>query len=416
MKKLAIVGAGAAGVFCAAALKKSQNLDVRIYEASGKPLQKLLLTGGGRCNFTNLNVDKNIPREFYPRGASAIRKSLLRFGARAAIEFFEKLGVKGKVESGGRVFPASDKAEDVAEALTAAALRNGAVFELGSRVKSISKVGDKFELACGRFNGDDFSSSADAVMVCVGGNWNGSLRKSLEAFGHSFESAAPSLFSMKLDASETSDWRDLSGISVPCAKLSACLANGKFSAEGALLLTHFGIGGPSVLKLSSFGARAFAAENYAFELSINFAPNLRADMDAAFAVARLDSPKKSVLNIPMFNIPKALWAYLCGVSGIEENCTMANFPLSKQKVLIGNIVNFKAKVSGKSSHKEEFVTCGGLKLDQIDFSTMQSRLVPNLYFAGECLDIDGITGGFNLQAAWTGAKVAAENIEKTLIF
>ncbi|MFR6034699.1 MAG: NAD(P)/FAD-dependent oxidoreductase [Bacilli bacterium] len=165
--------------------EKSQNLDVRYTRL--REACKSFCFRSGRCNFTNLNVDKNIPREFYPRGASAIRKSLLRFGARAAIEFFEKLGVKSKVESGGRVFPASDKAEDVAEALTAAALRNGAVFELGSRVKSISKVGDKFELACGRFNGDDFSSSADAVMVCVGGSWNGSLRKSLEAFGHSFD-------------------------------------------------------------------------------------------------------------------------------------------------------------------------------------------------------------------------------------
>ncbi len=416
MKNLAIIGAGAAGVFCAAALKKNTGLGIKIYEASNKPLQKLLLTGGGRCNFTNLNVDKNIPKEFYPRGASAIRKPLMRFGAKSAVEFFEELGVKSKVEDAGRVFPSTNKASDVADALISAASRNGAVFEFGARVKNISKEGDNFKVTGERLNGEIFRDCAAAVMVCVGGNWNDSLKKSLEALGHSFEAAAPSLFSLKLDTAGNSSWRDLSGISVPCAKLSANVADKKFSSEGALLLTHFGIGGPSVLKLSSFGARAFAAKNYVFGLSINFAPNLRADINAAFARARLDSPKKSVLNIPMFNIPKALWAYLCGVSGIDANCTIANFSSEKQRTLVEKIINFKTKVVGKSSHKEEFVTCGGLKLEQIDSSTMQSKLVANLYFAGECLDIDGITGGFNLQAAWTGAKIAAENIEKTLIF
>ncbi len=413
MTRLAIIGGGAAGMFCAANV--SGKVETVVFESAKNPLGKVKVSGGGRCNFTNEFIDSKNIGEFYPRGAGSLKKPMKRFGAKDTRTFFRSLGVESKTEDSGRVFPACDDSQAIIAALEKKSLQNGAKIELSARITGLSKNADgTFSL----FEKGAPRGPFDAVVLAVGGNICDGLKKSLENLGISANPPAPSLFSVKTDTASEQAWRGMAGVSIPDAKLDAEFSIGRskpasVSARGALLFTHFGIGGPAVLKFSSFGAREFQREGYNFAFSANFAPAYGgAERNEAFLIARRNFPKKKVSNLPLFGLPQRFWTYAANRAGINPDTTFSNLPKSRENALAENIFSMRLNCVGKSAHKAEFVTCGGICREEIDFRSMMSKKTENLFFAGECIDIDAVTGGFNLQAAWTTAKICAESINK----
>lgn len=408
MKSLSIIGAGAAGMFCAAALRGAKGLRISILEASGAPLKKVLLSGGGRCNFTNAAIDGGNPKDFYPRGAGHLRKPLRAFGCEAARGFFRSIGAESKTEGDGRVFPVSDDSRTVADALVAAAAE--CEMRLGFRADSLRPAGDGWEIG-GERGGRRETLSADFALIATGGRWQRGLRKSVEALGGKFSEPVPTLFPLDLDRAGSGGWGDLSGVSAADALVAAAAGGREFSARGALLITRPGIGGPAALRLSAFGAREFAECGYRFPLRINWIPQTG---DGAFKreilSARASFPKRAVRNAPLFGLPRSLWEYLCRRAGVSERL-WANFSKSDEAALKAALAADEMRAAGKSAHKGEFATCGGLECGCVDFKTCSLKGRPTLFLAGECLDIDGVTGGFNLHAAWATAKICADSIK-----
>lgn len=412
MKRIAVIGAGAGGMFFAADFLHD-GAEVVVLEASQTPMRKVLLSGGGRCNFTNLNIDSQKPENFYPRGARFLRMPLRRFDAQNAVEFFESLGVKSKTEDEGRVFPQSDKSQDIADALMGRAQKNGAKIILGAKVSKISKDGGAFSISYTQ-GGKEKSMSADFAVFASGGKWDNSLQNSLESLGVKFAAPVPSLFSLNADA----DFAPLSGLSVE-AKLTAFFdaggKNKKIAAQGPLLFTHFGLGGPAALKLSSFAARDFFESDYKAPVEINLAPAFDTQkMRKIFQAARVEFAKKMVKNTPMFGLPPRLWEWILREAQMRSEAIWANLPKADSERILQTISALKINAAGKSAHKGEFVTCGGADCAQMDSASMAFKSDPRLFFLGECLDIDGITGGFNLQAAWATAKTCSNSIKNIL--
>ena len=411
MKTLVIVGAGAAGVFCATRLKGVGGLRVVVLESTSKPLQKLLLTGGGRCNFTNMNVDKNNPLDFYSRGGRNLRKPFRAFGATATRDYFQSLGVESKEEDFGRVFPTSDDAHTIADALMQ---NTHCEFIFNARAESVSKSNDDTWSVAYRHADVQKTIQADFVLFALGGSWQAELKESLERLSHNFEVPTPALFSFKTAEAGNADWSSMAGLSVQKVILSSEICGEKFSAEGAILITKFGVGGPAVLKLSSFAARKSAECEHKFELKVNWTGQTNPEVFRSLINnTRKSDAKKLIKTRPLFSIPRTLWEYLTSSIKIAEK-TWANFSKADEKLLENTLCTYPIAVIGKSPHKEEFVTCGGVARECINFADCQSRLSQNIFFAGECIDIDAITGGFNLQAAWTTAYLVAEKI-KTLV-
>ena len=399
--KIAIIGAGAAGVFCASNL--SDNFDVKLFEAQSAPLKKLLLTGGGRCNFTNINIDKSEPKNFYPRGAGSLRKPLRRFPAQAAIDFFQTHSVDVKIEDEGRAFPKSDKAKDIANAL----LKNvSQKIKVNSPVAEIRKSEDKFFVKISNADEEIF----DIIILAVGGKCSDSLKSSLQQLGHHFYPEIPSLYG--LCASQAQNWEG--GITLKDVVLQADFGNKKIKTNGALLTTHFGITGPAVLKFSAFAAEELYANNFQCIASANFLPSENLEtISSAFKKARQKESKKLVKNFCPFPLPVSFWQFLLKSAGIAEDIIYANLSKELEAKIVNSAVSFRLDIIGKSTSKGEFVSCGGVDCKDVDFSTMQSKKAENIFFLGECLNIDAITGGFNLHAAWTTAFVCAEYINKT---
>lgn len=408
MKSLAIIGAGAAGMFCAAALRGAKNLRISILEASGAPLKKVLLSGGGRCNFTNAAIDGGDPKDFYPRGARHMRKPLRAFGCVAVREFFRSIGAESKIEADGRVFPVSDDSRTVAAALEKSAAK--CEMRFGFRADSLRPAGDCWEI-CGERNGRRETLRADFALVATGGRWQKGLEKSVEALGGKFSDPVPTLFPLDLDRAKDGEWENLSGVSVADARADAYANGREFSARGALLVTRSGIGGPAALKLSAFGARDFAECGYSFGMRVNWIPRASdEDFKREILSARRSFPKRSLRNSPLFGLPRSLWEYLCRSAGVSERL-WAGFSKADGAALKAALSADEMRAVGKSAHKGEFATCGGLECGCVDFKTCSLKGRPRLFFAGECLDIDGITGGFNLHAAWATAKICADSIK-----
>ncbi len=399
--KIAVVGAGASGIFCATNLPP--NFDVTVFEAQNTPLKKLLLTGGGRCNFTNVNIDKKEPKIFFPRGASNLRKILKRFPARAAIDFFEEHGVETKIEDEGRAFPKSDKSKDIAEAI----LRNvRQKIRLNAPIVKIAKLGNRFALQVANSQEEFF----DVVIFAIGGHWQASLKESLEKLGHSFLPEIPSLFALKL--AERDEFCE-SGVTLKNVELQTDFRGKKIKTSGALLTSHFGITGPAVLKFSAFAAEELAKNNFKCELFANFLPSENRETIAqTFKNSRQKEPKKMVKNFCPFALPSSFWQFLLKFARLPEGVTYANLSKNDENKIIEAISRFKLNIDGKSPSKSEFVTCGGVDCKDVDFSTMQSRKIENLFFLGECLNIDAITGGFNLHTAWATAFACANFLSK----
>ncbi|MGH8021646.1 MAG: NAD(P)/FAD-dependent oxidoreductase [Opitutaceae bacterium] len=398
--QVAVVGGGAAGYFAAIRCAEADpRARVHVFEKSLHPLAKVRISGGGRCNVTHACFE---PRELvrrYPRGSRELIGVFHRFGPRDTIAWFEERGVQLKTEPDGRMFPVTDSSATIIGALTDAATQAGVEVRLQTPVKSIERTeGGRFILTLAA--GETFE--ADRVLLATGGTQGAGGIEIARAFGHTIEPQAPSLFAFNIQDERL---RGLEGVSVPDA--GAGIAAMGLKDHGPLLITHRGLSGPAVLRLSAWGAREIQASGYRFELSVNWArPHTHASALELLTKERSVHSRRQVANSCPLPLPNRLWEMLVSAVRIQRGAVWAHASNAILAKLAAEVVDSRFAVTGKSMNKEEFVTCGGVRLREVDFKTMESRIRPGLHFAGEVLDIDGVTGGFNFQAAWSTGWLA----------
>jgi len=400
-RQVIVAGGGAAGFFAAIACAEANPAcTVTIYEATAHLLSKVKVSGGGRCNVTHACFD---PRELarrYPRGHRELLGAFHRWQPRDTVEWFEKRGVALKTEEDGRMFPVTDDSQTIVDCLQGAAERAGVKVVLRTGLKSVAKTVAGFEVAL--TTGE--TVSCDRLLLATGGNSTNAGFAIAQHFGHTIEPPVPSLFTFHIKDPRLAD---LSGVSVEEAVTA--VRGTKLKERGPLLITHWGMSGPAILKLSAWGARELHDCNYQFTLLVNWAPAYAAEaLLAELTAARAANPKKQAGTWCPVGLPLRLWEKLLGAAGIPPATQWAVVSGAALRALAAQIGAGEFAVTGKSMFKEEFVTCGGVRLSEVDFKTMGSRLVPGLHFAGEVLDIDGVTGGFNFQAAWTGGWLAGQ--------
>jgi len=395
-----VVGGGAAGFFaaitCAEAMPQAE---VTILEKSAQFLSKVRISGGGRCNVTHACFDA---REFttrFPRGERALIGPFQRFQASDTVAWFKERGVKLKTESDGRMFPTSDSSETIIDCLVGAAKAAGVKLVAHCGVERGVK-GEKGGFDLTLSNGE--TQSCDRLLLATGGCRTVAGGQLAVSLGHTLEPPVPSLFTFH---SATAWLRGLAGISVE--SVEASVPGTRLRERGAVLVTHTGLSGPVILRLSAWGARELHACDYKFALHLAWLPHLGAEEIAAELNARREQqPAKLVINTPIAPLPARLWERLVATAGVEPDTRWSRLTRAAQHRLVQQLIRTEAAVTGKSLNKDEFVTCGGVRLREVNFKTMESRICPGLYFAGELLDIDGITGGFNFQSAWTTGWLA----------
>ena len=401
--RIAIIGGGAAGFFAAIAAKENYpGASVIIYEKSPKLLSKVKVSGGGRCNVTNGCT--SIPKlcEAYPRGGKSMKKLFSVFSTNHAMQWFESRGVKLVVQDDGCVFPVSQNSQTIIDCFLREARRLGITIETGRGIKSIISKEDNLEI--GFLHEDAPSETFDKVIVATGGSPKRSGLYWLETLHHQIEEPIPSLFSFNMPNESVTQ---LMGIVIENALVN--IQATKIKAQGPLLVTHWGMSGPAILKLSSFGARVLNQANYNFTIQVNWVnePNNEEVMRKLNEIVR-ENGQKQLANFRPFALPERLWSFLLEKTNLPPTKKWNELGQKGLNKLIDLLTNDVYRVEGKSTFKEEFVTCGGVSLQSVDLNTMQSKVVKNLYFAGEILDIDAITGGYNLQAAWTTGFIAGK--------
>jgi predicted Rossmann fold flavoprotein len=408
--EIVIVGGGAAGFFAAiTAARANGNCKISLFERSSQFLSKVRISGGGRCNVTHALFDPRMFTTRYPRGERELISPFHRFSADDTIAWFEARGVRLKREEDGRIFPVTDSSETVIDCLIKEAKAAGVRLFARKGVESARlRIQGGFDLKL--IDGE--SIECDRLLLATGGCRSIGGAELARSLGHTIEPPVPSLFSLHLPA----PWlRSLPGISVSDVLLSV----GKLRERGPLLITHNGISGPAVLRLSAWGARILHEKEYRFSLRVNWIPSLSEnELRIQFQSRRQMEPTRRVNNSPIGAIPSRLWENLVSNAGIFPETTWTSLTRARMNELVRQLRATELEVDGKSLNKEEFVTCGGVRLREINFKTMESRVTPNLYFAGELLDIDGITGGFNFQAAWTTGWIAGHamaGVEPTTI-
>lgn len=399
--QVVVIGGGAAGFFGAIAIAKAHpHTQVTLLEASRQLLAKVRISGGGRCNVTHACFEPAGLVQNYPRGGKALRGAFSRFQSKDTVNWFSDRGVKLKTEPDGRMFPVTDDSETIVDCLMQAARSAGVNVRTGAAVISVSRQTDKFEILLK--SGEILQ--CDRVLLATGSSHIGyQIAKSL---GHQIEPPVPSLFTFNVLDSKL---RDLAGVSVN-AQLRLSL-DGKTQLEqsGPLLITHWGLSGPAVLKLSAWGARMLHDSRYQATLLINWLPQYNPEvLRQKLLLVKFESPKKAIAVHRGIDLPHRLWQYLVARVGISEETRWAELSNKALNLLIQELSQGQYLIQGKGVFKEEFVTCGGVNLKEVNFKTMESRCCPGLYFAGEILDIDGVTGGFNFQSAWTTAYLAGQ--------
>ena len=405
---IAVLGGGAAGFFGAIACAEANpHLRVVLVEKTGKLLAKVRVSGGGRCNVTHACDSAAQLVAHYPRGSKQLKGAFQQFGVAETIAWFARRGVPLKTEADGRMFPTTDSSETIARALEEAARRAGIRILLNTSVEEIQPLPNGgFEL---KLSGSGAAQLGHVLrpsrlLVATGGNPKSTNYDWLRALGHRITEPVPSLFTFNVPHSPLSE---LMGVSVPQARV--VLAGEKLQYEGPLLITHWGVSGPAVLKLSAWGARRLSELGYVGTALINWIPTFTEEtLRPWLQQFRQDNGRKTVAVNPQFGLPQRLWRNLTEQAGIGPETRWSDLPAKAQSRLLELLLRMPLAVRGKTTYKEEFVTCGGIDLAEIDLKTMQSRRVPGLYFAGEVLDIDGITGGFNFQAAWTTGFLAGQ--------
>jgi hypothetical protein len=398
-----VIGGGAAGFFGAIACAQAHpHTQVTLLEASRQPLAKVRISGGGRCNVTHACFDPSGLVQNYPRGGKALRGAFSRFQAQDTVNWFADQGVKLKTEADGRMFPITDSSETIVDCLMKAASSAGVEVRTGAAVASVVRQPDKFELALK--SGDLL---CDRVLLATGSSQIG--YQIATALGHQIKPPVPSLFTFNVLDNRL---RDLAGVSMDSVSLRLSVDGSQLEQTGPLLITHWGLSGPAVLKLSAWGARVLHDCQYQATLLINWLPQYNAEtLRQQLLLVKSEYSKKVIaLHRGIDKMPHRLWQYLVSRVGIGGEDRWAGLSNKTLNLLIQELTQGQYLIQGKGVFKEEFVTCGGVNLKEVNFKTMESRCCPGLYFAGEILDIDGVTGGFNFQSAWTTSWLAGQAI------
>jgi len=403
-KKVIVIGGGAGGFFFAInCAQRHQNYNLTILEKGSKLLSKVRVSGGGRCNVTHACFENSLLTKNYPRGEKELQNVFSRFSVTDTIKWFEERDVQLKTETDGRMFPVTNNSETIVNCLVKEAENAGIQIKLNVSVEEIIKNSDKtFTL---KANGGA-TFECDALMIATGGNAKATAYDWLKKLGHTINKPVPSLFTFNVPNNPITE---LMGVTVPQVKVR--IAGTKLETIGSLLITHWGFSGPAVLKTSAWGARILNELNYDYSLLISWLPKFTEEkLRIELNIQRTENPSKQIINTHLFELPKRLWEYFIKKANIAETTRWADLSKKQLNVLTTILIADEYKVLGKTTYKDEFVTCGGVTLKEIDLTTMQSKLVPNLFFAGEVTDVDGITGGFNFQNAWSTAWIAACNI------
>jgi predicted Rossmann fold flavoprotein len=397
-QQLVVIGGGAAGFFAAiSAASHHQDARVVLLEKSSKLLAKVKVSGGGRCNVTHHCFENRNLVKFYPRGERFLKKAFEQFSVKDTVAWFEAKRVTLKTEADNRMFPESNTSQTIVDTLLGKAKELGIDVRMSCAVKSIVPQGEVLEVIT-----EAETLIANRVVVATGGSPKKEGLAWLQALGHQIVLPVPSLFTFNLPKHAITQ---LMGVTIP--EVGVKLQGSKLQSEGPMLITHWGLSGPAILKLSAFGARELADKNYRFQFQINWLGSLkehelRETLDSTLAEVK----KRKISNRNPFGLPLRLWDYLLHRSEINPEKPWQELGKKPLNKLINTLLNDVYEANGKTTFKEEFVTAGGVSLNDVDPKTMMSKVVPNLYFAGEVLDIDGVTGGFNFQAAWTTGFIA----------
>ncbi|MGP2571299.1 NAD(P)/FAD-dependent oxidoreductase [Ornithobacterium rhinotracheale] len=395
MKKIAIIGGGAAGFFLGANLAPS--FRVHIFEKAAAPMQKVRISGGGRCNLTHACFDPMALVDFYPRGNKELISVFGKFQPGDTMGWFEERGVPLKIQDDMRVFPASDNSMDIVETLVKENQKRDTQIHLSEGVKTIEPQPDgsfKITTSQGEY-------LFDQVAITTGSSPH--MWQIIEKLGHTIQQPVPSLFTFKCNDTLL---QGLQGTSFKDAELS--VKGTSLESLGDLLITHWGLSGPAVLVLSAWGARILNQKNYKFQLMVNFIGESEEDCKSTLKAFKSENSKNAIGKIHPYEITKRFWHQLLEVCQIPADKKYAEILDAKLFLLAQKLTQSEFEITGKSTFKDEFVTAGGVKLNEINFKTMESKIIPNLYFAGEVLDIDAVTGGFNFQACWSEAYLIAE--------
>lgn len=405
-KKIVVIGGGAAGFFCAIQVaERHPEWEIIILEKSNKILSKVKVSGGGRCNVTHAcpEVEKLVLK--YPRGQRFLKKAFYQFATKDTIEWFSKQGVQLHTEKDGRMFPTTNNSETIIDCFLQKVhqykiqvLTNHEVVAL----KPLQQAPTAFEITLV----NNQKINANAICLATGGMLKSAQLKWLVNLGHSIIEPVPSLFTFNVADKKITN---LMGVAIDNASIQ--WKGSKYMESGPLLITHWGVSGPAAIKLSAWCAREMAATNYEGAIIINWTPEYNeASLKMEWFNLRMDLGKREMGSKNPFNLPQRLWQFLLEAAGIHLNTKWADLKSTQQQQLIQLLTRYTLDIKGKTTFKEEFVTCGGVDLKDIDPLTMESKLCPGLHFAGEMMDVDGITGGFNFQHAWTSAWIAAKHL------
>jgi predicted Rossmann fold flavoprotein len=408
-KTLVVAGGGAAGFFCAVtAARLNPGLKVILVEKTGKLLSKVKISGGGRCNVTHACFSIPDMVKKYPRGSNFVKKIFHQFFTTDTIQWFEERGVALKTETDGRMFPVSNSSQTIIDCLLEEAKTHGVEIRMHHEIKKIEWVNEMSSFNI-YFN-NDLILKTDYICLASGGYPKTSMFDWILQTGHGIEEPVPSLFTFNMPGNSITA---LMGVSVPQAQVK--ISGTDLKEKGPLLITHWGMSGPAILKLSAWGARILKEREYQFEIRVNWLggmndQNLRDEM----LMMRESSGGKKIRQKNPWDFPQRLWEWLLEQSGIED-IHWADLPATLQNKLIQHLTNQAFQVHGKTTFKEEFVTAGGVKLSEIHHHTMESRIRPGIFFAGEVLDVDGVTGGFNFQHAWSTGFIAGKAIAEAVV-
>lgn len=399
VKNIAVIGGGAAGFFAALSVKQHHpNASVTIFEKTSKVLAKVKVSGGGRCNVTHneTNIKKLVLN--YPRGEKFLRKTFGQFSVQDTIKWFKERGVALKVEADNRMFPESNISQTIIDTLYQEVHKLGVQIKLKETFVGITEVKNGLELIFANNKSEVFTE----VIIALGGQKKIEKYEVFKELGHSIETPVPSLFTFNISDKITS----LMGTSVPNAHVR--IQGSKLHNHGPLLITHWGMSGPAILKLSSLAARELADCNYNFSIQVNWLGDKKEDQLRGEFADFISQNGKKLINKNPFDIPNKLWLHFIIELGVDSSNTWSSLDKKSKNRIINKLMNDEYSVTQKTTFKEEFVICGGIALSDVDPHTMQSKITKGLYFAGEYIDIDGVTGGFNFQAAWSTGFVAGK--------
>jgi predicted Rossmann fold flavoprotein len=402
-KTLVVVGGGAAGVFCAiTAARLSPNLRVIVVEKTGRLLQKVKASGGGRCNVTHACFEVDEMANRYPRGKNFVKKAFHQFFTTDTIQWFEQRGVLLKTEVDGRMFPKANTSQAIIDCLQAEMQRYNVEVRLHCQVMQIQPVANQYQILLA----DKTSLPCQYVMLACGGQSKPEHFNWLQNFSFPIAVPVPSLFTFNFPGHPLNQ---LTGLSAPNASVK--IGGFKMATEGPVLITHWGISGPAVLRLSAFAAAHLAEVGYQYEVIINWCKEYtEPSLLQSIQQLRTKSPGQKVINGNFTLLPARLWLYLLSVAGIQELHRWADLTNAQMNKLASAICNYRVTASGKTTYKDEFVTAGGIETSEVDANTMMCKRFPSLYLGGEIMNVDGITGGYNFQHAWTSGYIAGQHI------